>query len=91
MLKEIRGEVYFFGHKQLLARYYLERLSHDMGEIESIDWHEPIVTGYYPTMNHPNGLPFPHRHSWTHVPHHKFDLVHVNILLLLISKLINLS
>ncbi|CAD6201491.1 GSCOCT00000291001.2-RA-CDS [Cotesia congregata] len=74
--KEVRGEVYFFGHKQLLARYYLERLSNNMGEIEFIDWHEPIVTGFYPTLTHTNGLPFPHRHAGSHIPNHKLDLVH---------------
>ncbi|XP_034944552.1 uncharacterized protein [Chelonus insularis] len=74
--KEVRGELYYYGHKQLLGRYYLERLSNDMGEIEMIDWHEPIITGYYPSIHHANGLPFPHRHSYSHVPHHKYDLVH---------------
>ncbi|KAH0540907.1 hypothetical protein KQX54_020461 [Cotesia glomerata] len=74
--KEIRGEKYFFGYKQLLARYYLERLSNNMGEIEFIDWHEPILTGFYPTLTHTNGLPFPHRNAWSHIPNHKLDLVH---------------
>lgn len=76
--KEVRGEQYYYIHKQLLARYYLERLSNDMGEIELIDWHTPIVTGYYPTMNHANGLPYPHRQSWSHIPNHMYDMVHVS-------------
>ncbi|XP_015112041.1 arylphorin subunit alpha [Diachasma alloeum] len=75
LAKEIRGELYYFGHKQLLARYYLERLSNNMGEIETIDWHAPIVTGYYPTMNLPNGLPFVQRPSWTRIPQHMYQLV----------------
>lgn len=76
--KEVRGEMYYFIHKQLLARYYLERLSNDLGEIEAFDWHEPIGPGYYPTINHPNGLPFPHRDSYSRIPVYKYDLVHVS-------------
>lgn len=75
LAKEIRGELYYYGHKQLLARYYLERLSNNLGEIETIDFHAPIATGYYPTMNLPNGLPFTQRPSWTHVPVHMNQLV----------------
>lgn len=33
MVRERRGEQYLFVHQQLLARYYLERLSNDIGEL----------------------------------------------------------
>ncbi|KAK0085370.1 hypothetical protein PV325_005321 [Microctonus aethiopoides] len=74
--KDVRGENYYYGHKQLLTRYYLERLANGLGEIDFIDWREPIITGYYPSLNHPNGLPFPQRDSYTKIPYHKFHLVH---------------
>ncbi|KAJ8959766.1 hypothetical protein NQ314_006195, partial [Rhamnusium bicolor] len=56
-----RGEQYYFIHQQLLARYYLERLSNYFGEIESINLDEPIKTGYYPSLIYTNGLEFPVR------------------------------
>ncbi|XP_043278884.1 larval serum protein 1 alpha chain-like [Venturia canescens] len=72
----LRGEVYFYGHKTLLTRYYLERLSNGLGEIEYIDWHKPIVPGFHPSIVHPNGLPFPHRPSWSEIPVYKYPYVH---------------
>lgn len=74
--KVVRGESYYYGHKQILARYYMERLSNDLGEIELINWNEPIFTGYYPTLNHPNGLPFPTRESYSKIPYYKYDELH---------------
>ncbi|KAG5336519.1 HEXA protein, partial [Acromyrmex charruanus] len=70
MPQHIRGESYIFNHKQILNRYYLERLSNDMGEITYIDLNKPIVPGYYPTMQHYNGLSFPQRHVGSQVPLH---------------------
>ncbi|XP_003492869.1 hexamerin [Bombus impatiens] len=67
---QIRGEYYFFSHKQLLTRYYLERLCNDMGEISYVSVNHPIVTGYYPTMQFRNGLPFPQRETGAVVPLH---------------------
>ncbi|KAL6267211.1 hypothetical protein P5V15_000288 [Pogonomyrmex californicus] len=70
MPQHLRGELYVFNHKQLLNRYYLERLSHDMGEIKYVDVNKPIVPGYYPMMHHYNGLPIPHRSVNSEVPLH---------------------
>ncbi|KAJ8923020.1 hypothetical protein NQ315_001568 [Exocentrus adspersus] len=56
-----RGEQYYYLYQQLLARYYLERLSNGFGEIGTIDWDEPVRTGYYPSLTYPNGLEFPSR------------------------------
>ncbi|KAG5332240.1 HEXA protein, partial [Acromyrmex heyeri] len=70
MPQHIRGESYIFNHKQILNRYYLERLSNDMGEITYIDLNKPIVPGYYPTMQYHNGLSFPQRHVGSQVPLH---------------------
>ena len=73
--KDIRGEVYYYGHKQLLARYYMERLSNGMSEIENFDWRAPIQTAYYPTIVHPNGLPFPQRPTGSYIPTYKYEYV----------------
>lgn len=49
-LKERRGEVYFYFYQQLLARYYLERLTNCLGGIPQFSWYSPIKTGYYPLL-----------------------------------------
>lgn len=72
--KDRRGELFYWVHQQLLARYYLERLSNDHGAIHVFDWEEPIKTGYLPTMRYPNGLEFPMRPAYTHMvynPHNQ--------------------
>ncbi|KAF7267906.1 hypothetical protein GWI33_018904 [Rhynchophorus ferrugineus] len=56
-----RGELYYFTYQQLLCRYYLERLSNGMGQIPLLDMESPIETPYYPSLQYPNGLPFPER------------------------------
>jgi hypothetical protein len=61
LYKDRRGELYLFHHQQLLARYYLERLSNDMGTIPELTYELPIKTGYYPDMYYYNGVPFPAR------------------------------
>jgi hypothetical protein len=62
--KDRRGELFYWVHQQILARYYLARLSNDHGAIHVFDWEEPIKTGYVPTMRYHNGLEFPTRPSW---------------------------
>lgn len=61
LYKERRGELYLFHHQQLLARYYLERLSNDLGQIPEIAYDVPIKTGYFPDLYYYNGVPFPAR------------------------------
>lgn len=70
MPQNVRGELYLFTHKQLLVRYYLERLSNDMGEIDYVDMNKLVTTGYYPTMHYRNGLPFPQRPIDSEIPLH---------------------
>lgn len=62
--KDRRGEYYLYQYQQLLARYYLERLSNDLGEIEEISFLEPIKTGYYPALRYYNGDFFPSRDNY---------------------------
>lgn len=69
-----RGELFFFLHQQILARYYMERLSHGYGPIPVFDWNEEIKTGFVPHMRYPNGLEFPARPAYTHLgynPHNQ--------------------
>ncbi|XP_044272296.1 hexamerin-like [Tribolium madens] len=62
-----RGEMFYYMYQQILARYYLERLSHGFGEIDHFDWEVPFESGYYPSMCYPNGLYFPTRHAYAHL------------------------
>ncbi|KAF5294361.1 hypothetical protein FQR65_LT10814 [Abscondita terminalis] len=59
-----RGEQYYYFYQQLIARFYLERLSNHFGEIGSYDYEDAFETGYYPSMTYPNGVQFPQRPNW---------------------------
>lgn len=73
---ERRGEYYYYFHQQLLARYYLERLTNGMGEIPDFSWRWPVKTGYYPNMIYRTGTPFPQRSNYYHPenPDNIYDL-----------------
>lgn len=64
-----RGELYLFEHQQLLARYYLERLSNNMGHIPELSYYTPVKTGYYPRLQYYNGYSFPARESFYNFYH----------------------
>lgn len=85
-LQKYRGEEYLYGHKQLLARYYLERLSNDIGKIEDFDWHQEFHMGYYPTMTYQNGLPLPQRPYWSKFPYYKYKYIKVRFNLITLSR-----
>ncbi|EFN82402.1 Hexamerin [Harpegnathos saltator] len=70
MPQNVRGEMFMYLHKQMLLRYYLERLSNNIGEIDYIDVNKPIVTGYYPSMHYHNGVPFIQRPVNSEIPLH---------------------
>ncbi|XP_015604511.1 arylphorin subunit alpha [Cephus cinctus] len=70
--RNFRGEEYLYGHKQILTRYYLERLSNDLGTIEDFDWSQEFPIGYYPSLTYNNGLQFPIRPKWTNIPSYKY-------------------
>lgn len=75
--KNLRGEFYYYHHKWLLSRYKLERQSLNLGEIEDIDWEQPIATGYRPSMIHFNGLLFPVRESNAKLSSYKYGYLEV--------------
>jgi hypothetical protein len=67
LTKDRRGELYLFQHQQILARYYLERLSNDLGTIPEVVYELPIKTGYYPHLYYYSGVPFPNRDNNAHL------------------------
>ena len=73
----IRGAEYLYGHQQLMNRYYLERLANDLPKLEDFDWQKSFYAGYYPTIVHKNGLPFPQRPEWSDFPVYKYRYIKV--------------
>lgn len=72
LVKDKRGELFWFTHKQLLARYYMERLSNGLGEIPDLDWHTPVEHGYTSGLLYHNGIPFPVRPDNFNLQQEKF-------------------
>ncbi|XP_076652689.1 hexamerin 70c-like [Halictus rubicundus] len=71
MSKELRGKLYYYNHQQLLAKYYLERMSNGLGEIEDFDWYKPISSGYFSNMMYSNGIAVPQRSQYSAIPFYK--------------------
>ncbi|CAH2085085.1 unnamed protein product [Euphydryas editha] len=59
--KERRGEVVMYSNQQLLARYRLERLAHNMCDVKVLTWNEPMTTGYWPKIRLHTGEEMPVR------------------------------
>uniref|UniRef100_A0A1I8Q8C7 Larval serum protein 2 n=1 Tax=Stomoxys calcitrans TaxID=35570 RepID=A0A1I8Q8C7_STOCA len=59
--KDKRGELYLYVHQQLLARYYLERLSNDVGEIPHFNMYDAYEPGYFSNLRYYQGVSFPNR------------------------------
>ncbi|KAL0116116.1 hypothetical protein PUN28_011169 [Cardiocondyla obscurior] len=72
MPKDFRGSYYYFYHKQLLGRYYLERISNDLEDIEDFDWNKSFYPGYYSTLMYHNGIAMPQRSRYMNVPFYKY-------------------
>lgn len=72
---ERRGDMYFYMHQQLLARYYLERLSNGMGEIEDFDFYKPFATGFYSNLMYPNGVSMPMRSYYQRFPVYRYKYI----------------
>ena len=53
--KDRRGEMYLTMHHEIYARYYLERLSNDLGHVPKFNWREPFESGYLPHLMYWNG------------------------------------
>lgn len=60
-----RWEVTMYVYQQILARYYLERLSNGLGEIPVFSWNKVVRKGYWPWMMLHNGVQIPVRfNNW---------------------------
>lgn len=77
--KNIRGELYYFIHQQLMARYNLERMSNGLGGVEDLDWYKPIFPGYYSTLVYSNGIPIPQRKHYSSIPYYKNKYLKVRL------------
>lgn len=50
--KDRRGELFYYMHQQIIARYNLERFSNQMGRVERLaEWRKPIKEGYWPKLD----------------------------------------
>ncbi|XP_050510953.1 phenoloxidase 1-like [Diabrotica virgifera virgifera] len=50
--KDRRGELFYYMHQQLMARYNFERLCHNMKRTERfINWRQPIKEAYFPKLD----------------------------------------
>ncbi|CAH2984064.1 unnamed protein product [Chilo suppressalis] len=63
LVKDRRGEWYWFMHKQLVARYYMERLCNGLGEIPELDMHL-VEEGYASGLIHQAGISYPVRPNY---------------------------
>ncbi|CAD7081074.1 unnamed protein product [Hermetia illucens] len=61
---ERRGEKYLYHIQQILARYYLERISHGLGDVKDILQWGVVKDGYNPLLTSFNGLPFTSRKNY---------------------------
>ncbi|XP_041982497.1 basic juvenile hormone-suppressible protein 2-like [Aricia agestis] len=56
-----RWELTLYVYQQILARYYMERLSNGLGEITTFSWDTTIMKGYWPWLILHNGVQLPVR------------------------------
>jgi len=61
LTKDRKGELFWYMHHQLITRFDAERLSNDLNEVEPLDFHKPIVEGFYPQTTYRKGGEFPAR------------------------------
>ncbi|XP_061391293.1 arylphorin subunit A4-like [Musca vetustissima] len=62
--KDRRGEYYFYVIRQMLARYYMERLSHGYGEIPEFSFFTEVEYGYDPQLINYNGVGYSYRKNY---------------------------
>lgn len=62
MYGKVRGyELTLYMYQQILARYYMERLSVGLGSIPELSFNKPIKNGYWPWLMLHNGVEVPVR------------------------------
>ncbi|XP_049840628.1 phenoloxidase 2-like isoform X1 [Schistocerca gregaria] len=65
--KDRRGELFYYFHQQIIARYNFERLSNKLARVKRLlNWHEPVEEGYFPKLdNIVSSRVWPPRNSFT--------------------------
>lgn len=76
--KMIRGDIYYFLHRQILARYMLERASNGLGEMTEISWNDMDLPAYQSNLMYGNGIPMPRRDWWNVLPWYKQKYLQVS-------------
>ncbi|XP_046990320.1 phenoloxidase 2-like isoform X2 [Schistocerca americana] len=50
--KDRRGELFYYFHQQIIARYNFERLSNNLGCVKKLNnWDEPLKEAYFPKLD----------------------------------------
>ncbi|XKL64183.1 hypothetical protein PGB90_004269 [Kerria lacca] len=77
--KDRRGELFYYMHQQIVARYNLERLCNNLARVKRlVDLREPIEEGYYPKLDNPiANRPWPSRHSNSRLSNLNREVDHV--------------
>lgn len=61
MEKDRKGELFYYMHRQLIARFDLERLSNELPFVEPLSFDDVIVDGFHPQTTYRVGGEFPSR------------------------------
>lgn len=69
--KDRRGELWIYNVQQLLARYYMERLSNGLGDIDELLMLGNIRKGYDPQLIDYNGNGYTFRKNYYHIESYK--------------------
>lgn len=77
--KTIRGDLYYFLHQQILARYMLERMSNGLGEMNNCPANSMCMPGYQSNLVFGNGVPMPRRDWWNVLPWYKQKYLEVGL------------
>uniref|UniRef100_A0A1B0GFD2 Uncharacterized protein n=1 Tax=Glossina morsitans morsitans TaxID=37546 RepID=A0A1B0GFD2_GLOMM len=71
--KDRRGENYLYTVRQILARYYQERLSHGLGDIPQVSVNDEYEAGYDPQLIYHNGVGFSYRKNYYDIESYNND------------------
>uniref|UniRef100_A0A1A9UMY7 Uncharacterized protein n=1 Tax=Glossina austeni TaxID=7395 RepID=A0A1A9UMY7_GLOAU len=71
--KDRRGENYLYTVRQILARYYQERLSHGLGDIPQVSVNDEYEAGYDPQLIYHNGVGYSYRKNYYDIESYNND------------------
>ncbi|TMW39359.1 hypothetical protein DOY81_015561, partial [Sarcophaga bullata] len=79
--KDRRGELFFYMHQQIIARYNLERFSNNLARVTRFnDFRQPIAEGYFPKMDSlVSSRAWPPRFDNTRITDLKRELDQINV------------